>query len=193
MNSNFFYNHWVNYQGLTNKLKSYPKLRKSLTEKRVRVNYKFQFRYTKHMYKKTPRITGIPSKLVKRISVLHTKNLVVYFANCACANKLNNRSSYHSGIQWNMGGMISSSPEDIVTSSEVLNNEIHANKKCTCKRRCLKHNGRDYYIFYRKCVCGMKSNRTAPTEGSELPAGDINIEGIDIHGSVHCRFIKLSC
>lgn len=87
-----------------------------------------------------------------------------------------------------MGGMYSSFPEDIVTSSEVLNNEIHANKKCTCKRRCLKHNGRDYYIFYRKCVCGMKSSRAAPTEGSELPADDINMEGIDIHGSVHCRY-----
>lgn len=89
-----------------------------------------------------------------------------------------------------MGGTFSSFEEniDIIASSKVLNNEIHKNSECTCKRRCLRYNGYFYYIFYRRCFCGIYNDRIAPNEGSELPAGHIQMEGIDIHGNAHCRY-----
>lgn len=77
---------------------------------------------------------------------------------------------------------------DIVTSSKVLDNETHTNKGCKCKRRRLYHNDRRYTIFYRKCVCGNYKDRLAPTDLSELPAGDISMEGIDIHEDVGCKY-----
>lgn len=103
--------------------------------------------------------------------------------------KIGNCFSYHSVIQQDMGGDLSSFQENIVASSEVLNNEIHENSACRCERRCLKYNGYFYYIFYRKCSCGKYNNRFVPAEGSELPAGDIQKEGIDIHGNEHCRYV----
>lgn len=89
-----------------------------------------------------------------------------------------------------MGGTLSLFEEniDIIASSEVLNNEIHKNSECTCERRCLIYNGNFYYIFYRRCFCGIYNDRIAPNEGSELPAGHIQMEGIDIHGNAHCRY-----
>lgn len=89
-----------------------------------------------------------------------------------------------------MGGTFSLFEDDIdiIASSEVLNNEIHRNSECTCKRRCLRYNGYFYYIFYRRCFCGIYNDRIAPNEGSELPAGHIQMEGIDIHGNAHCRY-----
>lgn len=78
--------------------------------------------------------------------------------------------------------------EDITTSSKVLDNEIHEDKGCKCKRRRLYHNDNFYYIFYRKCVCGNYNNRLAPTDLSELPAGHISTEGIDIHGNASCTY-----
>lgn len=78
--------------------------------------------------------------------------------------------------------------EDITTSSKVLDNEIHEDKGCKCKRRRLYHNDNLYYIFYRKCVCGNYNNRLAPTDLSELPAGHISTEGIDIHGNASCTY-----
>lgn len=78
--------------------------------------------------------------------------------------------------------------EDITTSSKVLDNEIHEDKGCKCKRRRLYHNDNLYYIFYRKCVCGNYNNMLAPTDLSELPAGHISTEGIDIHGNASCTY-----
>lgn len=76
-----------------------------------------------------------------------------------------------------MGGTFSLFEEniDIIASSEVLNNEIHKNSECTCERRCLIYNGNFYYIFYRRCFCRIYNDRIAPNEGSELPAGHIQI------------------
>lgn len=79
-------------------------------------------------------------------------------------------------------------PEDIITSLKVLDNEIHEDNGCKCKRRRLYHHDNLYYIFYRKCVCGNYYNRLAPTDLSELPAGHISTEGIDIHGNASCTY-----
>lgn len=83
-------------------------------------------------------------------------------------------------------------PEDIITSSEVLDNEVHKHRDCKCTRRLLYHDDRLYYIFYRKCVCGEYPNRFALFEHtidwSHLPIDHIKNEGIDIHGDENCIY-----
>lgn len=83
-------------------------------------------------------------------------------------------------------------PEDIVRSSEVLDNEIHYRSGCKCKRRRLHHDGEFYYLYYRICVCGEYLNRLSPfehtAENRRLPIGHINIDGVDIHGNAHCHY-----
>lgn len=87
-----------------------------------------------------------------------------------------------------MASHLSYFQEDIVSSSKVLDDEIHEDGGCKCERRRLNHNDNLYYIFYRKCVCGKYYNKLAPTDLSELPADHISTEGIDIHGDASCRY-----
>lgn len=82
-----------------------------------------------------------------------------------------------------MGAMLS-----WFTDSEVLDNEIHGERGCKCERRYLDHEHRRYYIFNRKCVCGNYNNTFLPSDLSELLAGNINKEGIDIHGDENCTY-----
>lgn len=91
-----------------------------------------------------------------------------------------------------MASHFSNFQEDIVKSSEVLDNEFHKRRECMCKRRLLYHGDRLYYIFYRKCVCGEYTNRFSlfehTTDRSRLPTGHIKIKGIDIHGDENCTY-----
>lgn len=87
-----------------------------------------------------------------------------------------------------MASHISFLSEDIVTSSEVLNDEIHEDRGCKCERRCLYNDNHRYYIFYRKCVCGKYDKKFVPPDLSDLPVGHINKEGIDIHGNASCTY-----
>lgn len=74
------------------------------------------------------------------------------------------------------------------SDSEVLDNEIHEDEGCKCERRYLDHGHRRYYIFCRKCVCGKYNNTFLPPDLSQVIAGDISIEGIDIHGDPNCTY-----
>lgn len=87
-----------------------------------------------------------------------------------------------------MASHISFFPDDIVTSSKVLDDEIHEDRDCKCERRCLHYDNYRYYIFYRNCVCGKYNSEFVPPDLSDLPVGHINKEGIDIHGHASCTY-----
>lgn len=74
------------------------------------------------------------------------------------------------------------------SDSVVLDNEIHGHRGCKCECRYLDHEHRRYYIFYRKCFCGKYNDTILPPDLSELLAGHINTEGIDIHGDPSCTY-----
>lgn len=62
---------------------------------------------------------------------------------------------------------------DIIVFFEVLNNEIYKNSECMCECCCLIYNGNFYYIFYRRCFCGIYNDRIVLNEGFELFVGYI--------------------
>lgn len=91
-----------------------------------------------------------------------------------------------------MGNEHSNLTEKSILSPQTMDEEIHHDPNCKCKRRRLQHKGKYYYVYYRKCVCKQFHDRSdcfqKNLQDSDLPNGNINKDGVDIHENADCNY-----